>query len=71
MTFADVVYALWALAVAAGGALWVAAVKGWRVGGSFVGRPSILLRSLFAGRTWLRVLVVLCWVWVGVHLFAR
>ena len=70
MIFADVVYALWALALAVAGVLWLASATGRKVCGVRVGRPSVLVRDAL-GRWWLRVLVVLCWVWLGVHLFAR
>lgn len=71
MTWASVTYALWSLVVLASLFLWLASWRGWRVGWSRVGRPSALLRDALSGRTWLRVVVVVGWVWVGVHTFAR
>jgi hypothetical protein len=71
MTWAAVTYAIWAFVTLAALFLWLASWRGWRVGRSCVGRPSALLRDALGGRTWLRVVVVLGWVWVGVHVFAR
>ena len=71
MTWANVTYALWALAALGGSLLWLAAARRWILGRVRVGRPSALLRDVLANRTWLRVLVVLGWLWVGVHAFAR
>lgn len=71
MTWAEVTYALWALVALLALCLWLASARGWRLGDRPLGRPSGLLRDALAGRTWLRVVVVLGWVWVGVHTFAR
>lgn len=71
MTWATVTYALWALVALLAVLLWVASWRGWRVGRSGVGKPSALIRDALGTRTWLRVLVVLGWIWVGVHVFAR
>lgn len=71
MTWASVTYALWAVVVFTSLYLWAASWRRWHVGRSRVGRPSGLLRDALSGRTWLRVIVVLGWVWVGVHTFAR
>jgi len=71
MTWASVIYALWALVSIVALFLWLASWRRWHVGSWRVGRPSALLRDLLGGRTWLRAVVVLGWVWLGVHLFAR
>jgi hypothetical protein len=71
MTWADVTYALWAVVALAALLAWLASRRAWRIGGARIGRPSALLRDAFGGRTWLRVAVVLGWVWLGVHAFAR
>lgn len=71
MTWASVTYAVWSLVALGAFALWLASRRGWGVGSSRVGRPSALLRDALGGRTWLRVIVVLGWIWLGVHLFAR
>ncbi|MDA8341816.1 MAG: DUF6186 family protein [Actinomycetota bacterium] len=71
MTWADTVYAVWAL-VALGAAVSVlAAARGWRIGRGQVRRPSVALARLLARGRWVRVVVVLVWIWTGVHLFAR
>lgn len=71
MTWANVTYALWAVVALGALALWLASSRGWKVGRSRVGRPSAILHRVLAGRTWLRVVFVLGWVWVGIHTFAR
>lgn len=71
MTWATVTYALWALAALGACLLWAASARGWTAGRLGVGRPSALLRAALGDRAWLRVLVLLAWVWVGVHVFAR
>jgi hypothetical protein len=71
MTWADVTYALWALAALAFLLLWLASARAWKIGRTRIGSPSALIRDAFGDRTWLRVVVLLAWVWVGVHTFAR
>ena len=71
MTWADVTYALWAAAVLGALFLWLASRRVWPGGRARIGRPSTLVRDVLGDRTWLRVVVVLGWVWVGVHVFAR
>lgn len=71
MTWAHATYAAWALIALGAGVLWLASRRAWPVGKTRVARPSALLRDLLDGRTWLRVVVVLGWIWVGVHAFAR
>ena len=71
MTWAHATYAAWALIALAAGALWLGSARAWSIGRARIGRPSALLRDMLGGRTWLRVVVVLGWVWVGVHTFAR
>lgn len=71
MTWADVTYALWALIALLALVLWLASVRAWKIGSTRIGRPSGLLRDAFGDRTWLRVVVVLGWAWVGIHTFAR
>lgn len=71
MTWANVTYAVWALVVLLAVVLWVASWRHWHVGRARVGRPAALLRDAFSGRAWLRVVVVLGWIWLGVHAFAR
>lgn len=71
MSWADSVYAIWSALALASGVLWVAAMRGWRLGRHRVGRPAAVVRDMLARRSWLRLLVVLGWIWVGVHSFAR
>lgn len=71
MSWADVTYALWAAVALAALVLWLASKRAWTVGRTRIGRPATLIRDLLGDRTWLRAIVVLGWVWVGVHSFAR
>lgn len=71
MTWAHVTYALWALAALLTLLLWLSSARGWRIGHTRIGRPSALVARMFGDRTWLRAVVVLVWVWWGVHTFAR
>lgn len=68
MTFADVVYGCWALAAVAVAALWALSYRG--APRRWIARPSVLITGLIQ-RPAVRVVVVLGWVWVGVHFFAR
>lgn len=71
MTWADAVYGVWAF-VAVGAALsFLVAARGWPVAGRRVRRPSVALARLLARGRWVRVGIVLLWIWTGVHLFAR
>ncbi len=71
MSWADVTYALWAVAALGFFVLWLAARRASKLGRARIGRPSVLVRDMLDDRTWLRMLVVLAWVWLGVHAFAR
>lgn len=71
MTWADTVYAVWAFVALAAAVLALAAARGWHIGPRRVRRPSGSLAGLFARGRWVRVVVVLVWIWAGVHLFAR
>ena len=71
MTWAHVTYALWAVFALLFLTLWVVSKRAWKVGRLRIGRPSVLIRDALCDRTWLRTLVVLGWVWLGVHAFAR
>jgi hypothetical protein len=71
MTWAVATYALWCAAALAALFLWLASVRGRGLGHIRVGRPSALLGRMLGDRTWLRVVLVLAWVWLGVHAFAR
>jgi hypothetical protein len=59
-------YAVWAVLGLVAFALWVRA----RTGGPGPARPSALLERLASG-PFLRVALVLAWMWAGWHLFAR
>jgi Family of unknown function (DUF6186) len=59
-------YAVWAVVVLAALALWARA----RTAGSGPARPSVVLERLATG-PFLRVVLVVSWIWVGWHLFAR
>ena len=59
-------YALWALLGAAAVALALRA----RAPGTVTASPSAVLRRLAHGPV-LRVVLVLAWMWIGWHLFAR
>jgi hypothetical protein len=59
-------YAVWALLGLATVGLWVRS----HAAGSAPARPSILLERLASG-PFLRVVLVLGFMWVGWHLFAR
>jgi hypothetical protein len=60
-------YAIWTLLLVAALALWVLSHA---ARGPVVARPSVVLTRLATG-PWLRVLLVLAWMWTGWHLFAR
>jgi hypothetical protein len=60
-------YATWTLLLVGVVALWVLSRTS---GGPAVARPSVVLTRLATG-PWLRVLLVLAWMWAGWHLFAR
>jgi Family of unknown function (DUF6186) len=59
-------YAAWAVLGLAALALWARA----RAPGSGPARPSVVLERLATG-PFLRVVLVLAWMWLGWHLFAR
>ena len=60
-------YAVWTLLLIGALVLWV---RSHAAQGPAVARPSVVLTRLATGR-WLRVLLVLAWMWAGWHLFAR
>ena len=60
-------YSVWTLLLL--GAL-VLSVLSHSARGPAVARPSVVLTRLATG-PWLRVLLVLAWMWAGWHLFAR
>ena len=59
-------YAVWALLGLAVLGLWARS----RVAGSRLARPAVVLERLATG-PFLRVVLVLAWMWAGWHLFAR
>ncbi|MFZ0251292.1 MAG: DUF6186 family protein [Acidimicrobiales bacterium] len=59
-------YAVWAVL----GLATVAVVARSRVPGSPLARPGVVLERLATG-PFLRVVLVLAWMWAGWHLFAR
>ncbi len=71
MTWARVTYALWAFAALSALFLWIASRRGPRGARARTAQPATLLRDALDGRLWLRVAVLLAWVWLGVHAFAR
>jgi hypothetical protein len=70
MTWAHVTYAIWAFVALAAALLWAASARGWNLAGSRVGRPSALVRALLSHGA-ARVVVLLGWMWLGIHFFAR
>jgi len=60
-------YATWTLLLIGALVLWYLSHI---ARGQAVARPSVVLTRLATGR-WLRVLLVLAWMWAGWHLFAR
>lgn len=70
MTWSEGVYAAWALVIASGIALWGVSASRRTVAGARVARPGSLVRRLMRHPA-LRVAVLLVWMWVGWHLFAR
>jgi hypothetical protein len=63
-----VAYAVWAVLGLAALVLWALARAG--AAGSGPARPSVVLERVASG-PFLRVVLVLAWMWVGWHLFAR
>lgn len=70
MTWADGVYAIWA-AVAAGALVsWWLSAADRPVGGMRLARAGALIRWL-TSRPPLRIALLVLWMWVGWHFFAR
>ena len=63
----DLGYALWIFLLIGALVLWVLS---HRARGPAVARPSVVLTRLATG-PWLRLFLVLAWMWAGWHLFAR
>jgi uncharacterized protein DUF6186 len=61
---------VWAVLAATVVGLGVVSFTATGIAGHRVARPGAVVRSLLANR-WLRVAVLLGWMWVGWHLFAR
>ena len=70
MTWAEGVYATWSSVVVLGLALWWLSATGRTIAGRRIAAAGSLIRRL-TRRPALRVVVVLVWMWVGWHLFAR
>ena len=62
----SVSYAVWALLAAAALGLWACS----RSSREAPARPAVVVERLATG-PWLRVALVLGWMWAGWHLFAR
>lgn len=71
MTWAFTVYGVWAFVAVAAIISALVAARGWRVRGRLVRRPSAAVAALLAHGRWVRLLLVLGWIWLGVHFFAR
>ena len=70
MTWSVAVYTAWSLVVVLGLALWWLSASGRTAVGRRIAPAGSLIRQL-TRRPALRVVVVLVWMWVGWHLFAR
>ena len=70
MTWATAVYSIWAVIVVVALVLWWLAATGRSVGHRRPANPGALVRAL-ARHPLLRLAVVLVWMWVGWHFFAR
>lgn len=70
MTWAIATYVVWAVVAGAALLLWWATASGRTMAGRRVARPGALVRGLVR-RPLLRAVVVVGWMWVGWHLFAR
>lgn len=70
MSWANGVYTVWSLVVVLGLVLWWLSASGRTVAGRRIAPAGSLVRWLNR-RPALRVVVVLVWMWVGWHLFAR
>lgn len=70
MTGRATAYLVWALLALSLAGLSVLAFSGARLAGRLVARPGALLRTVLANR-YVRALVLVGWMWLGWHLFAR
>ena len=71
MTWAETVYAVWALVALLALCSWLVSRKGWKIAGARVAGPLVVVRRILGAGTWVRVGAVAVWIWLGVHLFAR
>jgi Family of unknown function (DUF6186) len=60
-------YAVWGVLALATAGVWAASLSGGR---SSPARPALVLQRLATG-PFLRIVLVLSWMWAGWHLFAR
>ena len=70
MTWADGVYVAWSASVVGALALWWLTATGRFLAGRRVARAGALVRGL-TRRPPLRLVLIVGWMWVGWHLFAR
>lgn len=70
MTWAHVVYAIWALVVVGALGLWRLAATGRTLARRRVANPGALVGALLRHPV-LRLVVLVGWMWVGWHFFAR
>lgn len=70
MTFAIGTYVAWSVVVVGALGLWWLSAEGRTLAGRRVARSGALVRAL-CRRPALRLLVIVGWMWVGWHLFAR
>ena len=70
MSWAIGTYTAWAVVAAAAVALWWLTSTSHTLAGRRVARPGALVRGLLR-RPFFRLVVVVGWMWVGWHLFAR
>ncbi|MGH9083240.1 MAG: DUF6186 family protein [Acidimicrobiales bacterium] len=70
MTWADGTYLVWCLVVGAALALWWLAAAGRQIGGRRTARPGAVARRVLVN-PYARAAVLLGWMWLGWHLFAR
>lgn len=70
MTWSTAVYAVWSAVATGALALWWVTATGRTLAGRHVARAGALVRELLR-RPLFRLVVIVGWMWLGWHLFAR